>query len=108
RIITATTRMYQQYSGMRRVQMPGERHFRTPTISSTAAAMEAISMKLRPRSQMSFPTPGCPVVDSGGYMNQPPFGAASKKIDPQTKTPPSTKHQNPNADRRGNGRSRAA
>ena len=40
-------------------------------------------------------------------MNQPPRGAASKKIEPQRKTPPRTKHQKPNAERRGNGRSRA-
>ena len=46
-------------------------------------------------------------VASGGYMNQPPSGAASKKIEPQTKTPPIRKHQKPKADSRGNGRSRA-
>ena len=40
-------------------------------------------------------------------MNQPPRGAASKKIEPQRKIPPSTKHQKPKADRRGKGRSRA-
>ena len=40
-------------------------------------------------------------------MNQPPRGAASKKIEPQRKTPPSRKHQKPKADRRGKGRSRA-
>ena len=31
-------------------------------------------------------------------MNQPPSGAASKKIEPQTKTPPIRKHQKPKAD----------
>src|SRR5690606_38752270 len=40
-------------------------------------------------------------------MNQPPCGAALKKIEPQTNTPPIRKHQKPNADSRGNGRSRA-
>ena len=40
-------------------------------------------------------------------MNQPPRGAASKKIDPQRNTPPRRKHQKPNAERRGNGKSRA-
>ncbi len=40
-------------------------------------------------------------------MNHPPSGAALKKIDPATKIPPMRKLQNPNADRRGNGRSRA-
>jgi hypothetical protein len=63
-------------------------------------------MKLRPSSQISAPMPDCS-VESGGYMNQPASGAALKKIEPQTKTPPITKHQKPNADRRGKGRSRA-
>ena len=39
-------------------------------------------------------------------MNQPEFGAAPKKIEPQTKTPPIKKLQKPNAPRRGNGNSR--
>ena len=72
--------------------MPGGRHFSVPTISSTAAAMDATSMKLRPRSQMSDPMP-CSSVASGGYMNQPPFGPASKRIEPSTKMPPIRKHQ---------------
>ncbi len=75
--------------------MPGGRILSTPTISSTAAAMEAISMKLRPRSQMSGPGPGWYSVVSGGYMNQPPAGAMPKKSDPQTKIPPSRKLQKP-------------
>ena len=88
--------------------MPGGRHFSTPTIISTAAAIEATSMKDRPSSQMSAPMPeSSSSVASGGYMNQPPSGAASKKIEPQTKTPPIRKHQKPKADSRGNGRSRA-
>src|SRR5690606_22931899 len=40
-------------------------------------------------------------------MNHPSFGAASKNTEPHTNTPPIRKHQKPNADRRGNGRSRA-
>ena len=40
-------------------------------------------------------------------MNQPPLGAASKKIEPQTKTPPIRKLQKPKAPSRGNGSSRA-
>src|SRR5688572_415844 len=40
-------------------------------------------------------------------MNQPPRGAALKKIEPERNTPPSTKHQKPKAESRGNGRSRA-
>ena len=63
-------------------------------------------MKDRPRSQMSAPMPLCS-VERGGYMNQPASGAESKKIEPQTKTPPITKHQKPKADNLGNGRSRA-
>ncbi len=74
--------------------MPGGRHLSTPTISSTAAAIEATSMKDRPSSQMSAPMPDWRMsVVSGGYMNQPPCGAASKKIEPHTKMPPSRKHQ---------------
>ena len=69
--------------------MPGGRHFRTPTISSTAAATEDTSIKDRPSIQMSAPSPDRSVrVVSGGYMNQPPSGAALKKIEPDTKTPP--------------------
>jgi hypothetical protein len=37
--------------------------------------------------------PACSLVASGGYINQPLFGAAPKKIEPQTKTPPIRKHQ---------------
>ena len=75
-------------------------------MSSTAAAIEATSMKLNPSSQISAPMPDCS-VESGGYMNQPASGAALKKIEPQTKTPPMMKHQKPKALSRGKGRSRA-
>ena len=40
-------------------------------------------------------------------MNQPPRGAASKKIEPQRNMPPIANAQKPNADSRGNGSSRA-
>lgn len=40
-------------------------------------------------------------------MNQPPRGAASKKIAPHRKRPPRTKHQYPKAESLGNGRSLA-
>ncbi len=40
-------------------------------------------------------------------MNQPPRGPAPKKIEPQTNTPPMAKHQKPNAESRGKGRSLA-
>src|SRR3546814_3244240 len=92
---------------MRFSRMPGGRHFNTPTINSTAAAIEATSMKERPSIQMSAPMPESDVsVVSGGYMNHPPSGAASKKIDPATNTPPIRKLQYPKAERRGKGRSR--
>jgi hypothetical protein len=66
----------------------------TPTISSTAAAIDDTSMNDRPSIQMSAPMPAVAgSVDSGGYMNQPPSGAASKKIEPATKIPPSRKLQ---------------
>jgi hypothetical protein len=77
------------------MRMPGGRIFSTPTISSTAAAMDASSMKLRPSSQISAPGPSWYSVVSGGYMNQPPAGAMPKKSDPQTKVPPMTKLQKP-------------
>ena len=73
-------------------RIPGGRHFSVPTISSTAAAIDATSMKLSPSSQISLPGPSSSVA-SGGYMNHPARGAASKKIDPITKTPPIRKHQ---------------
>src|SRR5512134_3594059 len=47
------------------------------------SAIAAISMKLRPSSQISAPMPPCWLA-RGGYMNQPASGAAPKKIDPQT------------------------
>ena len=72
--------------------MPGGRHFSVPTISSTAAAIEATSMNDSPNNQMSDPGPSSSVA-SGGYMNHPARGAASKKIDPITKMPPIRKHQ---------------
>ena len=40
------------------MRIPGGRHLRMPTISSTAAAMAATSMNDRPSSQMSAPMPG--------------------------------------------------
>ena len=92
---------------MRLIRMPGGRDLSTPTISSTAAAMAATSMNEKPRSHMSAPMSGWYALVSGGYMNQPPRGAASKKIEPQRNIPPRTKLQNPKAESRGNGRSRA-
>src|SRR5690606_6224576 len=72
------------------------------------AAMDATSMKESPSSQISAPMPEySSSVASGGYMNQPAEGAALKKIEPQTKTPPIRKLQKPKADSRGNGNSRA-
>ena len=58
-------------------------------MSSTAAAMAAISMKPSPSSQTSALMPGensGPV--SGGYMNQPPSGAMSKNRLANTRMPP--------------------
>ncbi len=87
--------------------MPGARHLSTPVMSSTAAAIEATSMKLRPSSQMSVPIPLCRgSEESGAYMNQPPSGPAPKNSEPQTKTPPMTKHHRLKEESRGNGSSR--
>src|SRR5680860_167034 len=94
RIMAATTSRYQAYSGMRLMRMPGGRHLRMPMIISTAAAIDATSINDSPSIQMSAPMPDCSTsVVSGGYMNQPPLGAAAKKIEPQTNTPPSRKLQ---------------
>ena len=72
RIMPATISTYQAKSGIRLMRMPGGRHFSMPTMSSTAAAIEATSMKERPSSQMSAPMPENSLsVASGGYMNQP-------------------------------------
>src|SRR5690606_41571590 len=104
----ATTRMYQAYSGMRLSRMPGGRHFSTPTISSTAAAIEATSMNESPSIQISAPIPASDgSVASGGDMNQPPSGAASKKSEPDTKKPPNRKIQKPKAENKGKGAPRA-
>src|SRR5690606_35614994 len=108
RIIPPTISRYQANIGIRLMRMPGARHFMMPTMISTAAAIEATSMKERPSSQMSAPMPeNSLLVASGGYMNQPVLGAELKKIDPQTKIPPSRKLQKPKAERRGKGSSRA-
>ena len=48
--------------GIRLTRIPGGRHFSAPTISSTAAAMEATSMNDRPKSQMSLPGPSALVA----------------------------------------------
>src|SRR5688572_22452432 len=87
--------------------MPGGRHFRTPTISSTAAATADTSMNEKPSNQMSAPMSGWYAEVSGGYINHPPRGAASKKIDPHRNNPPMTKAQKPKAESRGKGKSRA-
>src|SRR3546814_10870949 len=80
RIIPATISRYQANIGIRLMRMPGARHFMMPTIISTAAAIEATSMKERPSSQISAPMPeNSLLVASGGYMNQPVLGAELKK-----------------------------
>src|SRR5918999_5291426 len=95
RTMAAATSVYHEYSGIKLIRMPGGRHLSTPTISSTAAAIAATSMNENPSSQMSAPISGWYVDVSGGYMNHPPLGAASKKREPQRKTPPMTKLQKP-------------
>src|SRR5690606_3102407 len=88
--------------------MPGARHLSTPVISSTAAAIDATSMKERPSSQISAPMPDWLVsLVNGGYMNQPACGPASNSTEPATNRPPKRKDQKPKAESRGNGKSRA-
>ena len=86
--------------------MPGGRQRSTPTMSSTAAAMAATSMNEKPSNQMSAPMSGWKRLVSGGYMNQPPRGAASKNSEPHRNVPPMANAQKPNADSRGKGSSR--
>ncbi len=74
------------------MRIPGGRHLSVPTISSTAAAMDATSMKERPSSQMSGPSPSA-MVASGGYMNHPCSGPTPNSTEPSTKVPPMRKHQ---------------
>ena len=73
-------------------RIPGGRHLSAPTISSTAAAIEATSINERPKSQTSGLMPSS-LVASGGYMNQPALGPESNRMDPKTKMPPIRKHQ---------------
>ncbi len=59
-----------------------------------AAATDDTSINDSPSIQISAPSPDRSVrVVSGGYMNHPPSGAALKKIDPPTNTPPSRNDQ---------------
>ena len=63
--------------------------FMYPPLTSMAPAMAEISMKPMPSRQKSALIPGDPVVEvSGGYMNQPPFGATPKKIEEKKNRPP--------------------
>jgi hypothetical protein len=58
-------------------------------MSSTAAAMAAISTKPSPSTQTSVLMPGEYVGPvSGGYMNQPPSGATPKNRLENTSMPP--------------------
>src|SRR5688572_21509478 len=87
--------------------MPGGRHLSTPTTSSTADAMALTSMNDSPSNHTSAPQPGWYAEVSGGYMNHPPLGDTPNSNVPQKNVPPITNDQKPNADNRGNGRSRA-
>ena len=56
---------------------------------SIAPAMAEISMKPMPSSQKSALMPGENFsLVSGGYMNQPPFGASPKKRLEKNASPP--------------------
>jgi len=81
--------MAQAKTGIRARVMPGARLRRTPTMISMAPAMAEISMKPIPSSQKSAFMPGEKAVDdSGGYMNQPPFGARPKNSEQKKARPP--------------------
>ncbi|GEM_PF-3270905 len=69
--------------------MPLARVRRIDTTSSTPADTAEISTKVMPSSQKSEFTPGvCAALDSGVYMNQPAFGATSKKMLDSRMMPP--------------------
>ncbi len=88
-IIMAITRMYQAYSGILCSAMPLVRVRRIDTTSSTPADTAEISTKVMPSSQKSEFTPGvCAELDSGVYMNQPAFGAMSRKMLDSRISPP--------------------
>ena len=88
-IITANTSIAQAKIGSLSSVMPGARVCRMPTMISMAPAIADISMKPMPSSQKSALMPGENVVlVSGGYMNQPPFGASPKKIEQKKASPP--------------------
>ena len=89
RIISEVTRAYQAKIGILSSDIPGARYFRIETVNSTAAQIAEISTKVIPISQKSVLIPGeysGPV--SGGYMNQPPFGAMPKTSATSSINPP--------------------
>ena len=89
--MAAKTSMAQAKIGMRPSVIPGARQRRMPTISSIAPAMAEISMKPMPSRYMSVLMPGeCSLLVSGGYMNQPPSGAAPKNSEEKKASPPIT------------------
>jgi hypothetical protein len=107
--MTAKTSIAQAKIGIFIRVMPGALVFSTPTMISIAPAIAEISMKPIPSSQKSALSPGeYSVSVSGGYMNQPPFGARSKKMLEKKNRPPMRYAQKAKAPKRGNGRSRAA
>ncbi len=77
-IMLAKISIVQAKIGILASDMPGGRVLSAPTTISTAPAIAEISMKPMPSSQKSALSPGeYSMSVSGGYMNQPPFGARS-------------------------------
>ena len=70
-IMPAVTSVYQAKIGILSSVMPGARVLRTPTISSTAAAMAAISTKPSPRIQTSVLVPGENIRPGEGRIHEP-------------------------------------
>jgi hypothetical protein len=79
-IMNAVTSIAQPKTGIRLMDMPGERVRSTETMISAAAPMAAISATLSAMSQKSRLSPGdhC-LLESGTYANQPPSGARPKR-----------------------------
>jgi hypothetical protein len=89
------------------MRMPGGRHLRTPTMSSTAAAIDATSMKLRPE-QPDVRADARLVLRGERRIHEP--AALRRRAEEDRAADEDAaeeKLQKPNAESRGNGRSRA-
>ena len=88
-IISAVISMYQAKIGIRASDILGARILRIVTESSMPTAMDEISTRVIPSSQMSELMSGeYASEDSGVYMNQPEAGAIPSTSAVSSVTPP--------------------